>query len=86
MVRVEDDEVTIDLVKRFLSSHFEVDTAVTLKLAIRMTKENNYTGFLIDVNLGRGMDGYGITKMIRSIPENRSFHIVAVTAYITSGD
>ncbi|MCK6604720.1 MAG: PAS domain-containing protein [Ignavibacteriaceae bacterium] len=83
---VEDDDVAIDLVTRFLNAHFEVEFAVNSDAALRMAEENNYEGFLIDINLGRGMDGYGVTKALRGIPRYKNVPVVAVTAYAMSGD
>jgi len=83
---VEDDDVAIDLVTRFLNAHFEVEFAFNSDTALRMAEENNYEGFLIDINLGRGMDGYGVTKALRGIPRYKNVPVVAVTAYAMSGD
>ncbi len=83
---VEDDDVSRDLVKRILLNICSIESATTGKDALEKAGAGNYELFLIDINLGKGMDGIEVTKELRKMPAYKNTPIIAVTAYAMSGD
>ncbi len=78
---VEDDLTNQKVVKLFLRNHFAIDTAEDALSALKKIEENKYDIILLDINLGIGMNGIQLAKVIRENPNYISVPIVAVTAY-----
>ncbi len=57
---VEDDTINAMVIKKFLSKNFKVDVASKSSQSIEMAEANNYSLFLLDINLGRGMNGIDV--------------------------
>jgi CheY-like chemotaxis protein len=51
-----------------------------------MANENNYAIILMDINLGSGMNGKDVTRLLRKSPKYKDIPIVAVTAFAMEGD
>jgi CheY-like chemotaxis protein len=51
-----------------------------------MSKNKKYDVILMDINLGKGMDGLQAVKEIRKIPGYEDTPIIAVTGYALKGD
>ena len=51
-----------------------------------MAAAKMYELVLVDINLGKGMDGIEVTKKLREIPAYKDTPIIAVTAYAMQGD
>ncbi len=83
---VEDDKVTIDVVKRLLKDKYEVDSAFNGKDALEKARENDYAAFLIDIGLPGKMDGIKTTKELKKIKDNINKPYIAITAYAMQGD
>ena len=84
---VEDDVVSQEFVKVVLSRiDYKVQIASDAEEALRMINVNKYDAFLIDVNLGHGMDGLELTQQIRQRKEYEDIPIVAVTAFAAETD
>lgn len=83
---VEDDELNALVVQRVLKKHFLVDIVATGQEAIDKARENSYSVILMDINLGKGMDGIETTQAIRAMPQHGKVPIVAVTAYAMKAD
>ncbi|MFA5011231.1 MAG: PAS domain S-box protein [Ignavibacteria bacterium] len=83
---VENDVFSQALVKAVLNKYAIIDMANDAKEAIRKTKENDYALILMDINLGSGMDGKEVTKIIKSDSRYESVPIVAITAFAMEGD
>jgi CheY-like chemotaxis protein len=83
---VEDDIITIDVVKRILKPKYDVDSATNGDDAIIMAGNNNYDAFLIDIGLKGNMNGMQTTKKLKEIKDNYNKPYIAVTAYVMPGD
>lgn len=83
---LDDDETTLDLIKFYTYNRCELDTAMKGPEALQLAKRTTYDLFLIDINLGRGMNGLQVVKELREMPIYKNTPIVAVTAYSMVGD
>jgi CheY-like chemotaxis protein len=83
---VEDDKVTIDVVKRLLKDKYEVDSAFNGEDALEKAIENNYDAFLMDICLPGNMNGIKTTKELKEIKDNKNKPFIAVTSYAMPGD
>ncbi len=83
---VEDDFDTIKIVSLLLKGFCQLDTAPGADTALEKIKENNYDAVLMDINLGRGIDGVQLTKLIREIPGYKDKPVIAITAFAMEGD
>ncbi len=78
---VEDNLLNIEVVERFLSKVGKVSFARDGITAIKMASENLYDLFLIDINLGHGIDGIEVLKKIRLFEQYKNIPIIALTGY-----
>ncbi len=83
---VEDDEVSRNIVALILKDVCNVTFATSGDDAITYAEEKTFDIFLMDINLGKGMDGVQVTKILRQMPQYAKTPIVAVTAYAMVGD
>ena len=83
---VEDDISSSDITKLFLKDICNIEIANDGKTAIEMAKAKKYPTILMDIGLGRNMNGIQATKEIRKIPGYENTPIVALTAYAMKGD
>lgn len=83
---VEDDFINRNMVKLFLKDTCEVDTAEDGLAALKLLNEKKYDFFMIDINLGEGMNGLELVKEILKIPHYADTPIAAVTAYAMGKD
>ncbi len=78
---VEDDEINQSVVKMFLKNKFMIETSADALTALEMTKTKKYDIILMDINLGPGMNGAELTRIIKENPIYKNTPVVAVTAY-----
>ena len=83
---VEDDQITIDIVKRILKNKYDIDCTRNGEDALEKAIENDYDVFLIDIGLPGKMNGIATTKELKEIKNNRNKPYIAVTAYVMPGD
>jgi CheY-like chemotaxis protein len=83
---VEDDAINAMVIKKFLSINFKVDVASKSTESIEMAEANTYSLLLMDINLGRGMNGIDVLLEIRKMPKYANTPIIASTAYTMKGD
>ena len=83
---VDDDETSRNVMIRFLKEKCIVDAAKDGNDAINKVGREKYDSILMDINLGKGMNGLDATKIIRKLDGYDSIPIVAVTAYAMKGD
>jgi CheY-like chemotaxis protein len=83
---VENEEVSRKYVGYILRNIYNIDYAVYDKEAFEKLYNNKYKLILMDINLGKGMDGVELTKEIKKIPEYSNVPIIAVTAYALEDD
>ncbi len=78
---VEDDEINQNVVKMFLKNKYVVETSSDAVTALKMTEAKKYDIILMDINLGPGLNGAELTKIIKENPNYKNTPVVAVTAY-----
>jgi PAS domain S-box-containing protein len=83
---VEDEGITLLYVTKLLSDYYEVDTAVNASLALEKINQNYYSALLLDINLGKGIDGVKLMQLTREIPFYKTIPIAALTAFASSSD
>lgn len=83
---VENDPMNLDYTNAILKNHFNVDNAVNAMEALELTKNKIYDIILMDINLGKGMDGIQTVKEIRKIDDYKKTPIIALTAFVLPGD
>jgi len=69
-----------------LKKHYDTDSAVNGYEAIERVKNKFYDIILMDINLGKGIDGIQTVKEIRKLKGHEAIPIVALTAYTRYGD
>lgn len=83
---VEDDFINQNVVQLYLKEVCKVETARDGKQALQLAAEITYDLFLMDINLGFGMDGMAVTKELRKMKRYAHTPIVAITAYAMESD
>ncbi|MFA6979360.1 MAG: response regulator [Ignavibacteriaceae bacterium] len=86
MLHVEDDEMNHNVVKLFLKDCCKVEYADNGEVALQMMQQKLYDGFLLDINLGFGMDGIEVAREIKKRLEYNHTPVIAVTAFAMEGD
>lgn len=81
LLYIENDKVSVTVITHFLKDLCTVDSAKNGEVALEKIVENKYDIFLMDINLGRGMNGKQVTQFIRDLPQYSQTPIVAITAY-----
>ena len=86
VLSVEDDAISADFIVKFLKGIALVDSVKTGLEALDMVKHKQYELVLMDINLGKGMNGIETTQKIRKISGYDDIPIIAVTAFAMVGD
>jgi DNA-binding response OmpR family regulator len=80
LLLVDDDEITADMIKIFMSDHYQVDWVKNGLDAVSKAKRNSYDVFLIDIDLPGQIDGMEATKRMKEIADNKDKSFIVVTA------
>ena len=83
---VEDDRINVEVTKLFLSELADVDVAMDGSSAIQLAQKNNYDAVLMDINLGKGLTGIEVTKVLRQYDKYKDTPVIAFTAFAMDGD
>jgi CheY-like chemotaxis protein len=83
---VEDDEVNLLYTLTVLNKHYKTEFAKDGYSAIEAAKKKKYDIILMDINLGKEIDGIMATQEIRKMKGYENTPIVALTAYVREGD
>ena len=83
---VDDDKPSRDITRMFLRDLCDVDTADSGESAIKKVQGKKYDAILMDIGLGREMNGLEATRIIRKNADYVDVPIIAVTAYSMQGD
>ncbi len=83
---VENDEDNMLYTSAILSKHYFTDTAIDGYEAIEKAMKKAYDIVLMDINLGKDIDGIMATQKIRELKGHEKTPIVALTAYAREGD
>ena len=77
---VEDDEVSVKLVRTFTKGLYQVDVAKDSDEALSLINKE-YKLILMDINLHKGIDGIELTQLLRKNIDYKDVPIVALTAF-----
>lgn len=83
---VEDDLMTINVIEKYLEKVGIIESALNGADALKKISLKQYDLILVDINLGRGMNGKELTQLVREMPAYKDTPIIAVTAYAMLGD
>ena len=83
---VEDDKVLNHLVNIYSRNIFHLDGVYDAESALKKIESNHYDLFLLDINLGEGMNGIDLLKYIRQNDNYKNVPAIAATAYAMNGD
>lgn len=83
---VEDDEVASKFITIILKPYYNLETATNADNALELVSQKQYDVLLLDINLGRGMDGIELMQRIKKNESYKKIPIVAVTAYASKAD
>ena len=83
---VEDDKVLNHLVNIYSRNIFHLDGVYDAESALKKIESNQYDLFLLDINLGEGMNGIDLLKHIRKNDNYKNIPAIAATAYAMTGD
>ena len=83
---IEDDAINASVIQKFIRKDYKVDMAYSSVKSIEMAAENSYDIILLDINLGRGMNGIDVLKEIKKTVKNSNTPVIASTAYTMKGD
>lgn len=83
---VEDDDTNVTVIKMFVRGKYIIDVATNGISALEKVKQNIYDAILMDINLGKGMNGKEVTNEIRKMEIYKNIPIIAVTAFTMEGD
>ncbi|MCC5940497.1 MAG: response regulator [Balneolaceae bacterium] len=79
MLHVEDSAQIRLLVSIFLKNEFDVESVENGEVALKQVKSKQYDFILMDINLGRGIDGFDVINEIRDLENYKSTPIIALT-------
>jgi|GEM_PF-1923097 len=83
---VEDDLISGITIEGMLKNNYKIYKVNNAIDAINSTKNEIYDAILMDINLGRGMDGIQATKEIRKVAGYENIPIFAMTAFALEED
>lgn len=83
---IEDDSISAQLVESILKGIYKLDIAKNPDLAIDLIKRKNYSLILLDINLGKDINGIELMKEIKKIKGYENIPVIAITAYAMKGD
>jgi two-component system, cell cycle response regulator DivK len=83
---VEDNEMNRDMLSRRLQRRgFDVAMAVDGQEGVEKARGGGFDLILMDMSLP-GIDGWDVTRQLRTHPETRDVPIIALTAHAMAGD
>jgi CheY-like chemotaxis protein len=83
---VDDNPLNAKLIRLLLEKNgYVVDTAGDAEQALQALQRRTPRMILMDLQLP-GMDGFALTRLLKSDPKTRGVTIVALTAYAMKGD
>ncbi|MCE1189862.1 MAG: ATP-binding protein [Ignavibacteria bacterium] len=83
---IENDAINIDVITSFLKNSYPFDVEKTAEGGLSKVLQGSYDVVLLDINLGRGMDGLQVVDEMKRVWGEISIPVVAMTAYAMDGD
>jgi PAS domain S-box-containing protein len=81
---IEDNQFNIEVVQKFLHKHAIVDFARDGFTGIEMATNKDYDVLLIDINLGKGIDGLQVLTELKKVEKFANIPMVAITGYASN--
>ncbi|MCE1188748.1 MAG: response regulator [Ignavibacteria bacterium] len=78
---VEDDVVNAKFTSMYLKHYYKVETALDGSTALALAQSKKYAVILMDINLGRGMNGLEVTREIRKLDGYDKIPIIGISAF-----
>lgn len=79
---VEDDDTNREFMVYNLQNLYNTDVALDGATALNLAKTFHYDAILLDISLGRGLNGIDVVKELRRSPETRLTPVAAITANV----
>lgn len=86
VLMVEDNISNRTITKLFLKNRYEITEAADGITALALASKKQFDLVLMDINLGEGIDGIETMKRLRDLKGYKNVPVIAVTAYVMSGD
>ena len=86
VLMVEDNISNRTITKLFLKNLYEITEAADGITALALASKKQFDLVLMDINLGEGIDGIETMKRLRDLKGYKNVPVIAVTAYVMSGD
>lgn len=86
VLMVENEAINAMVIREYLQKNFKVTIAKNARIALELLKSKSFNLILMDINLGAGMSGIELTKMLKSSEEFKHIPIIAMTAFALIGD
>ena len=83
---IEDDAINASVIQRFLRNDFKVDIGFNGSKGLELAAANSYCLVLLDINLGRGINGIEVLHHLKKIEKFLNVPMIASTAYTMKGD
>ena len=83
---VDDDSFTREYLDYVLKDVYKLSFAENGIAAIEMAKSQKFNLILMDINLGKGMDGIEATRKVHKLPGYSVVPVIAMTAFAMKGD
>lgn len=83
---VDDDENTIAIINKFLSEYFFLNFAKNGEDALVKAGDKKYNAVLVDINLGRGINGLDVVNYLKNQKGFKKLPLIALTSYAMEGD
>lgn len=79
---VEDDDTNREFMVYNLQNLYHTDVALDGATALSLAKTFHYDAILLDISLGRGLNGIDVVKELRRSPDTRLTPVAAITANV----
>ncbi len=83
---VEDNLATRKLIVYWLAKHYEVFAAAHTEEALRLVRDHEVDGLILDINLCEELTGVDLLHAIRVLPRYQAVPAVACTAFAQASD
>jgi len=83
---VEDNMINATLLVQYIEEYCYSDIAKNGQLALKYAWQYDYDLFLMDINLGPGLDGIQVTREMRTLKNYADVPVIAVTGYSTDAE
>ncbi|MBK7229932.1 MAG: response regulator [Ignavibacteriales bacterium] len=83
---IEDDAINASVIQRFLRNDFKVDIGFNGLKGLELAEANSYCLVLLDINLGRGINGIEVLHHLKKNEKFLNVPMIASTAYTMKGD